>query len=362
MSEINFNIIHARVTFRNIPLHKIERYSFKDLPKAYESFMKLSEVSECVIVQSPFRIEIFLIVNLESEDLPDARRTEGKQLTIKQIEDTWASLTELDEYDLDHLDQTLEVYRDSGVCNNLLRLACGLESLILGRPDVVEELQQSISTAKECKGSGKILDKLFDNSIRIASRIKDSTGLSKDVVSLGEHAVKTAEENAGIDGKKKLLIIGTGETAATVAEPLNKKSHKFDVTSRTIDRATGFSKSLGGTPVNFDDVISGFDKYDIVFVATTADYFIIKYDAIKRVMENKKTGTMILDISEPRAIDDSILKFPGMKIMFRDQLIEMIEDNLRATQSKVPEVEKLISKEVPVLEATIKRLEPQTIV
>lgn len=361
MSEINFNIIHARVTFRNIPLHKLERYSFKDLPIAYESFMKLSEVSECAIVQSPFRIEIFLITNLESEDSPDARRTEGKQLTIKQIEDTWASLTELDEYDLDHLDQTLEVYKNTDVYRNLLRLACGLESLILGRPDVVEELQNSISIAKECKGSGKVLNKLFDSSIRIASRIKESTGLSKDVISLGDQAVKTAEENAGMDGKKKILIIGTGETAATVAEPLNKKNLKFDVTSRTIDRATGFSKLLGGTPVKFEDVLSGFNKYDIVFVATTADYFIIKYDAIKRVMENKKTGTMILDISEPRAIDDSILKFPGIKIMFKDQIIELIEENLMKTQSKVPEVEKMISKEVPIVETTIKRLEPQTI-
>ncbi len=361
MSENNFNILHARVTFRNIPLHKLERYSFKEIKTAYESFMKISDVSECVIVQSPFRVEVFLIVNLESDDSPDARRTEGKQLTIKQIEDTWASLTELDEWELDHLDQTLEVYKNTDVYKNLLRLACGLESLILGRPDVLDELKTALSTASEYKGSGKVLNKLFDNSIRIASRIRDSTGFSNKVVSLGDRTVKIAQENAGLDAKKKILIIGTGETAAMVAESLNKKDLKFDVSSRTIDRATGFSKSLSGNPVEFDKILSEFNKYDIVFVATTADYFIIKHNSIKRAMENKKTGTMILDISEPRAVDDSIYKFPGIKIMFRDQILEMIEENLIATKSKVPEVEKLIDKEVPVLEATIKRLEPQTI-
>ena len=360
--SINFNIIHARVSFRNIPFHRLERFEFKDVTAACESFMKISDVSECVIVQNPFRIEVFLVVNLETGDTPDVRRNEGKKLTIKQIQETWASLAELDEYDMDHLDQTLEVYRNTDVYKNLLRLATGLESLVVGRNEILEEIKKSISNAKQSKISGVILNKLFDTSIRVATRIKESTGISADVVSMGDVATKIAEENAGMDGKKHLLIIGTGDLAAMVADSLNKRKLTFDITSRTTERATGFSNLFGGKPIKFEEVLSGFNKFDIIFVATTADYFIIKYDKIRRVMENKKTGTMILDVSDPRAVDDSIFKLPGIKIMFRDQIIERVEESFAATRNKIPEVEKMISKEVPIIEATMKRLDPEPIV
>ena len=138
-----------------------------------------------------------------------------------------------------------------------------------------------------------------------------ATGIGDNVTSLGDLAVKIAEENAGIDKKKHILLIGTGEAAARVAKALNKKGHPFDVTSMTLDRATGFSKTLGGNPIDFADVFPGFDKFDIVFVATTADYFLIQYEHIKRIVENKKKGVLILDISEPRAVADKVSTIPG---------------------------------------------------
>jgi len=302
-----------------------------------------------------------MVINLEKGDVPDARRSEGKNLTINRIKKTWESLTELDAYDLDHFDQTLEVYRNVDVYLHLLRLATGLDSIVVGREEILDEIKESISNAKQAKTAGKVLDKLFDSSIRIASRIRDSTGISKGTISLGDIAIKTVEEKTGISGKH-VLLIGTGETAAMVATSLNKKNITFDVTSLTIERATGFSKILGGKPVQFEDVLSGFDKFDIVFVATTADYFLINYDKLKMVMQNKKKGTMILDISDPRAVDEKVSTFPGMKLMFRDQVSEMYEEDVQARKGKVPAVEEMISKEVPILEATMKRLHAEPLV
>jgi len=119
---------------------------------------------------------------------------------------------------------------------------------------------------------------------------------------------------------------------------------------------------LGGTPIKFEDALLEFDKFNIIFVATTADYFLINYERIKRVMENKKTGTMILDVSDPRAVDEKVSSLSGVKLMFRDQISEMYEENLKATRKKVPAVEEMISKEVPIIEATMKRLEPEPLV
>ncbi len=361
MSGKNFDIINARVIFKNLPIYKIESFSFKDIKLATETFLKISDVSECIIIQNPFRVEVFMVVNLEKGDAPDVRRSEGKKLTINQIQKTWESLTELSEYDLDHLDQTLEVYRNEDVYLRLLRLATGLESIVVGRQEILDEIKELVSNAQTNKTSGKVLNKLFENIIRIATNIRDSTGISKGTISLGNIAVKTVDDKAGIKGKK-VLLIGTGETAAMVAQSLNSKENKFDITSLTIERATSFSKNLGGNPIEFEEVLAGFDKYDIVFVATTTDYFLINYDRLKMVMGNKKNGTLILDISDPRAVDEKVSTFPGMKLMFRDQVAELYEEDVKARKGLVPSVEEMIGKEVPIIEATMKRLDATPLV
>jgi len=360
--EGNYKIINARFTHKNIPIHKLERYAFKDIPAAADEFKKISDVSECVIIQTASRVEVFLIINLDVGDTPDARRPEAKGLVINQIQSTWTSLTELDQWDIDHFDQTLEIYSGKDVYLNLLRLACGLDSVVVGKNQIIEELKSSISKAKEFKTSGRVLNKLFDTCIRVATQIRQTTGIGENVTSLGDIAVKIAEENAGIDKKKHILLIGTGEAAARVAKALNKKGYSFDVTSMTLDRATGFSKTLGGTPINFADVFPGFDKFDIVFVATTADYFLIQSEHIKRIVENKKKGVLILDLSEPRAVADKVSTIPGVKLMFKDQIIEMVEENENIRMAKVPDVEKMIAKEVPIIEATMKRIDAEPIV
>ena len=360
--EGNFKIINARFTHKNIPIHKLERFSFKDIPAAADEFKKISDVSECVIIQTASRVEIFLIINLDTGDTPDARRPEAKGLVINQIQDTWTSLTELDHWDIDHFDQTLEIYSDVDVYRNLLNLACGLDSVVVGKIEILNQLKEAITQSKESKTSGRVLNKLFDTCIRVATQIRETTGIGENVVSLGDIAVKIAEENAGIDKKKHILLIGTGESAARVAKTLNKRGYSFDVSSLTIDRATSFSKILGGTPIEWETVFPNFDKFDIVFVATTADYFLIQYDHIKRIVENKKKGVLILDISEPRAVADKVSTIAGVKLMFKDQIIEMVEENENLRMAKVPEVEKLIAKEVPVIEATMKRIGAEPIV
>lgn len=356
MSEINFDIINARVTFKNVPLHTLARFRFDDLKTACETFKKIPGVAECIIIQTASRIEIFTISNMETGDTPDGRRTEGKSLLLNQIKETWESLSTLEQIDIDHFDQTLEVYKGTDVYVNLLRLACGLDSVVVGKEEILNEIKTSLLNAKNINVSGPILNKLFESIIRISTRIRETTGISKNVISLGDVAVKIVDEKAGLDAKKKILLIGTGESAARVAKTLNKKGFAFDVTSKTIERSTGFSKILGGKPVAFEEVLSGFDKYDIIFVATTADYFLITFDRIKLVMEEKKKGTLIMDLSDPRTVDEGITTLPGIKLLFRDQIAEIYEENVKARVGIVPAVEKIIEKEVPIIEATMKQI------
>ena len=355
MSENNFQIMSARVTFKNVPIHKLANFSFKDVSAACKSFMEISSVSECVIIQTASRIEVFTVGNVQRGEIPDARRVEGKNLDINKILKTWASLVELNQFDLDHWDQTLEIYKNVDVYENLLRLASGLESFVVGKEEIIEELQESILIARQAKTSGKILDKLFDSCIRIATNIRESTGIGKDIVTVGDKAVKLTEEYVGDVGKKHVLLIGTGETAGLVAKALGKKDYPFDVTSMTIERATGFSEKMGGKPIEFEGVLPGFDKFDIIFVATTADAFLITFDKINRVMEKKKKGTLIFDLSEPRTVDETISSIKGIKFVNPSQISEMIDESIKVRKDAVSAATKMIGKEIPILEATMKQ-------
>ncbi|NWJ77974.1 glutamyl-tRNA reductase [Marine Group I thaumarchaeote] len=372
MSENNFQIMNARITFRNVPLHKLANFSFKDVAAACKSFTENAGASECLIVQTSSRIEVFTVGGVQSGEVPDARRNfetdgspakmQGKKLNVSKILSTWSSLTEMDQFDLDHWDQTLEIYKDSDVYEHVLRLACGLESLVVGKDEIVEELKKSISIAKESKTFGKILDKLFNTTLRVATSIRDSTGIGKEVITIGDTAAKIAEESMGDIGSKHVLLIGTGETAGLVAKSLNKNNYAFDVTSKTIERATGFSKMLGGKPIEFKDVMSGFDKFDIIFVATTADAFLITFKKIEKIMNKKKKGTLIMDLSEPRTVDEQIATIKRIKLVNPSQINEMVEDNTKKRKNAVSSVEEKVKEEIPIIEATMKRVGTESLV
>ena len=338
------NIINARITFRKSPIHVLERFAFKDLSDAYLSFKKHASISECVIIQTCNRVELF---------------TASDNHDVHKIKKTWASLTGLEE---NAFADTLEICDNHDAFEHLLKLTSGLESLVVGEEQILGQIKESIAVARNTKASGKRLNKLFDTSIRIGTRIRNSTGISKGGISLGSMAVKLAEENVDDIKSKNVLLIGTGEAATMVAKSLNKRGYEFHVTSRTVERSIGFSQTLGGKPIKFEDVLSGFDNYEIIFVATIAPYFLITFDKMIESMKNKKSGMMILDLSNPRTVDEQVATIPGIKLMNIDQIAEMVDKNMTKRKEKVSTVQNIISEEVPIIEAIMKRLDAEPLV
>ena len=338
------NIINARITFKKSPIHVLEKFAFKDMPNACLTFKKNSSVSECVIIQTCNRIELFA-----TSDNPN----------IGKIKSTWASLTGQEE---SVFRDTLEVCENKDAYEHLLKLTSGLESLVVGEEQILGQIKESISVARQTRASGKRLNKLFDRSIRIGTRIRNSTGIGRGGISLGSMAVKLAEENVDDIKSKHVLLIGTGEAATMVAKSLKKRGYTFNVTSRTVERSIGFSQTLGGSPIKFEEVLSGFSNYEIIFVATTAPYFLVTFDKMKDAIKNKKSGVMILDLSNPRTVDEKVATIPGIKLMNIDQIAEMIDKNMKNRREKVSTVENIISEEIPIIEATMKRLDAEPFV
>ena len=341
---MNQNIINARVTFRNSPIHILEKFTIKDMNNAYEQFKNHSGLDECVIIQTCNRIELF-----------------GKSKTYDsdKIKKTWATITGLEE---EAFNENMEFVENHDALHHLLKLTSGLDSMVLGEEQILGQIKKSITSAREVKASGQHLNTLFDKAIRIGTRIRNSSGIGAGGISVGSMAVKLAEENIDELKTKKVLLIGTGEVSTLVAKSLQRRGYAFDVTSRTIGRSETFCETMGGNPIKFEAVLSGFDNYDVIFVATTAPYFLVTNERIAEAMKNKSRGMMILDLSNPRTVDEKVATIGGVKLMNLDQIAEMVEKNMNARLNKVKTVENIINEEVIVLEASMKRLDAEPLV
>ncbi|QLH03769.1 glutamyl-tRNA reductase [Nitrosopumilus cobalaminigenes] len=341
---MNQNIINARVTFRNSPIHILEQFTIKDMKNAYEQFKTNSGLDECVIIQTCNRIELF---------------GKSKSYDSDKIKKTWATITGLEE---EAFNENIEFVENHEALHHLLKLTSGLDSMVLGEEQILGQIKNSITSAREVKASGQHLNTLFDKAIRIGTRIRNSSGIGAGGISVGSMAVKLAEENIDELKTKKVLLIGTGEVSTLVAKSLQRRGYAFDVTSRTMGRSETFCETMGGNPAKFEDVFSGFDNYDVIFVATTAPYFLVTNDRITEAMKNKNKGMMILDLSNPRTVDEKVATIGGVKLMNLDQIAEMVEKNMNARLNKVKTVENIINEEVSVLEASMKRLDAEPLV
>lgn len=337
------NIINARVTFRNSPIHVLEKFTFKDMNKAYEQFKKHSGLQECVILQTCNRVELFAMGNND----------------IKKIKETWASLTGLQD---EAFDENFEYVENNEAYQHLLRLTSGLDSMVIGEEQILGQIKNSISSARDTKSSGQHLNTLFDKAVRIGTRIRNSTEISKGGISVGSMAVRLAEENVDDLKSKTMLLIGTGEISTLVAKSLSRRGYNFHVTSRTLQRAESFCQALGGTAVKFEQILSGFGNYDVILVATTAPYFLVTYEKITKAIKEKQNGIMILDLSNPRTVDEKVATLSGVKLMNLDQIAEMVDKNMKNRINKVKTVENIISEELEVLKASMERLNAEPLV
>ena len=154
--------------------------------------------------------------------------------------------------------------------------------MVLGEEQILGQIKNSITSARESKASGQHLNTLFDKAIRMGTRIRNSSGIGKGGISVGSMAVKLAEENIDELKTKQVLLIGTGEVSTLVAKSLQRRGYSFNVTSRTLGRSETFCETMGGNPISkFEEILSGFDKYDVIFVATTAPYFLVTEERIR---------------------------------------------------------------------------------
>jgi glutamyl-tRNA reductase len=337
-------VLNVRITFRNAPVHLLERFAFKDLNAAYESFRQQAELDECVIVQTCNRVEVFGASETISE---------------RKVLETWASEVGLSR---EEFTQIAEISIGKDVVSHLLRLAAGLDSLVVGEDQILGQVKRAFDFSRTNHYAGPDLSIIFDKAVKVGSRVRSTTGVNKGSVSIGSMAVNLAEENLDSLIDKKILLIGSGEGASLVAKALRQRAIKFQVTSRTFERAKSFAATVAGDPVTFESALESLSDIDLVFLSTTAPYFLITNSRIETAMKNREKGMMILDLSNPRTVEESVAAIGKVKLINLDQISEIVEKNVRLRKNEIVSAERIIESEMKSVDILLKRKKVEPLV
>ncbi|MEM4278795.1 MAG: glutamyl-tRNA reductase [Candidatus Nitrosocaldus sp.] len=354
------NILNARVTYRHIPIHILERFTFKDVSSIY-SMKDKHGLDELLILQTCNRVELYAV----SSRVDDP----------SSLLDIWSEYLSIDRAVL----KNVELSKGKDAILHLFRLASGLDSLVVGEDQILGQVKRALENARRSNAVDSYLSMLFEKAVRVGSRVRASTNINKGSISYGSIAVKLAEEHLhGLHGKS-VMLIGSGEAATMVAKPLLNKGIEFIVTSRTMERARAFSESIGGKPMEFEHAMQMLDGIDVLFIATTAPYWLITYEKMAEVMEKKRRmrGTvsidggdeqrsayvlLIVDISNPSTVEPRVDGVDGVKVIRFDEVSSMVERNIGSRMKEVSEAERIVREEVDAMEARLRRLEVEPII
>ena len=338
-------IINARVTYRNAPMHLLEKFTFKDIDKAHKAFIERAGFDECVILQTCNRVEIF-----GATKDPDEHK----------LLDVWVSAAGLSDKDL----ESIEINRGKDAIVHLMRLASGLESLVVGEDQILGQVRRAFEFSRAHRYASANLSVVFDRALKAGSRIRTATGINKGNVSIASVAVSLAEEYIDDLKNRTVLLIGTGEAASLVAKVLKRHDVNFMIASRVPERAHAFADTLAGIPIAFDAALEMLRIVDVIFTATMAPYRLITYERIENAMTNRKgrSSMMIFDLSNPRTVDERVATIRGVKLINMDQIAELVGKNMRSRIKEVNSAEKLINDEMKSFDIVIKRMKAEPIV
>ncbi|HKX20075.1 MAG TPA: glutamyl-tRNA reductase [Nitrososphaeraceae archaeon] len=342
LSTYGIKLLNVRITHKKAPIHTLEKFTFKDIDMAHRKFLTSADIRECLILQTCNRVEIFLAVD---------------KIEVENIFQIWRDITGI----IDLSFKPAEFDHDKGAIKHLLRLTSGLESLVVGEDQILGQVKRAFEYSRQNCYVDSFIPIIFEHAIKVGSRIRTNTGLNKGSVSIGSIAVNLAEEYFDDFENKKVLLIGTGEGATLVAKSLRKRQVNFEVASRTFERAKSFSSTVGGTPVKFEDALHKFDNTDIIFVSTTAPYYLITYDRIFK-SSKKNRGMMIFDLSNPRTVDDKIATISGIKLVNIDQIAEIVDRNLKRRHEEIRLAEKMIQNGMQSMDLLFRKIKAEPFV
>lgn len=314
-------------------IEELEKARHDDLESALKELHSFEGVEECAILQTCNRVETY-IVSL------DGRQTLERYVAYKDIPP-----------------HVLRYHDHVQSLRHLLRLASGLESIIVGEDQILGQVKDAFCMAKALGTTGRILNTAFSKAINVGKRARAETKINKGAVSVGSAAVDLAEHILGSLDNRTIMVIGAGEMGTLVARALaHKNVHAVFVSSRTYEHAKSLAKELSGKAVRYDRKEKYIANSDVVISATAAPHTIINKELIEKVMGKRNDRKLLLiDIANPRDIEEDVAELPNVELHNIDDLKVISDINLKKRRAEISKVEKILGEELKLLEAHYKQ-------
>jgi glutamyl-tRNA reductase len=337
----NINIINARITHHKSHVSLIETVAFQNPKDSLLELCSMADVDECVILQTCNRTELY-IVSKDNKNTPEMTTNYLlKRCGVKSEEASKAIETSMNQDALKHL----------------LRVASGLDSMVVGEDQILGQVWGAYSTAESVNTVGPVLKTAFTRAVSVGRHVRNETELNRGAVSIGSVAVELAETLLGDLEGKNVLVMGAGEVGTIVAKALARCCpNAIFIANRTYERAVKLAEELKGKAVKFDKLEDVLKDADVVICSTAAPHYLLKKESVCKIMKQRsdRRGLMIIDISSPRNVEESVQDIEGVELHNIDDLRVIANRNKEKRQEKAEKASKMIDAALVLLEQDLK--------
>ena len=242
----------------------------------------------------------------------------------------------------------LYTYPDATAVKHVLRVASGLDSMVLGEPQVLGQLKDAYHAAMRAGSVGHLLGRLFQHSFRVAKQIRSNTHIGNHPVSIAFAAVRLAMQIFGDLSQRTVLLIGAGDTVELAAKHLAQQGmHRMVVANRSLERAQRIATRFSGYAIQLEDMQLHLDEADIVISSTSSPEPLLGRDAVAAALKKRRGRPMLMvDIAVPRDIEPAVAGLDGVYLYTVDDLQGVIEENLRSRKEAAVQAEEIIDTQV----------------
>ena len=237
-------------------------------------------------------------------------------------------------------------YSGEEAVRHLCRVACGIDSMVIGETDILGQVREAFLTSAASGVTGKFFTNLFQMVFATAKTVHTQTAISKNKVSVGSVAVDLAERLFDDLSEKSVLIIGAGDMGkVTLAHLAQRGVGAILLANRTYASAVELAEKFGAKAVHIDEVLDHLKQADIVIGASGAPHLIIRYERVREAMQQRPEREMFLiDIAVPCDIDPEVAKIEGVHLYDIDSLRKIVDENAQARQGEVERCHEIIDE------------------
>ena len=295
--------------------------------QALAALMQVPGVEQAVLLSTCNRTEIYSHIAPEHE--PELAR--------------W--LAEHHGLSPESLGSYLYQHQDEQAVRHLFRVASGLDSLVMGEPQILGQMKSAFAVAREAGTLGPLLGRLFQATFSTAKTVRTDTAIGENPVSVAFAAVSLAKQIFADLHRSQALLIGAGETISLVARHLHDQGIKrIVVANRTLERASSLAEQFGAHAVLLSEIPDELVNSDIVISSTASQLPILGKGAVERALKQRKHKPIFMvDIAVPRDIEPEVGELDDVYLYTVDDLHEVIAENLKSRQGAAQAAEELVS-------------------